>query len=367
MTQAERRLRYAATFYAWLGIIITIFMLALSGCCYAQLMNMLPDQIYYANDSCEYYLPDYTSVVEAVDNCEVEYFYQYPESGTVLTVGTVTEVRMVAGDASGNERTLRFNVVVVDTLPPVFNVDTVLLNSLGQYQNEYRTWHLYNWVTARGDTLQDPEGFGLWGYYTARSAASITVPTCSAERMRWVPYDSLPPGHPLLAGMPVVQDAHREKDSLSYPTFSSPGHLKRSYFVASGTYAVEWVDLYVRKRGDPAGDLEVWLLEVGASELAVDTIAGGRVPLAGVLEEPHNHWVTVRLTPAVVKAGRLYALHAAAPQTTGDDEAVWITNRAPQEDRFLRYTYTGGDTWGRNPYACYMFKLYGVTQQTAGI
>jgi hypothetical protein len=141
-------------------------------------------------------MPDYTKAITPIDNCQIDYFYQYPESGFMLQEGVVHEVSIVAGDVTGNERTIKFNVILVDTIPPVFQIDTILFNSVAQYQNEHRTWHLYNWITASGDTLQSPNGFGFWGYYTMWEVAHLTEP-CEPTSMRFVPWDSIPEDHPL--------------------------------------------------------------------------------------------------------------------------------------------------------------------------
>jgi len=169
----------------------------LGSCCYSQFVNQLPDQVYFANDSCEYYLPDYTKVVTPTDNCEVSYFYQYPMSGSVLNVGTVTEVSIVAGDPTGNERTIKFSVVVVDTIPPSFVIDTVLLNSLSHYQDEIRTFHFVRWITARGDTLVNPSGFGFWGYYTNYDVLTLDVAKGTFMGSTFVPWNEVSPDHPL--------------------------------------------------------------------------------------------------------------------------------------------------------------------------
>lgn len=145
-------------------LLLLTFMM-LSGCCYSQLLQQLPDQIYFLNDSCTYYLPDYTKIIEPIDNCAISYFYQHPDSGFELQEGVVTEVSIVAGDATGNERTIQFNVVVIDTVPPWFRIDSTMFQNLTDYQDERRTWHLTRFIHPNGDTTLNPDGFGLWGYY----------------------------------------------------------------------------------------------------------------------------------------------------------------------------------------------------------
>lgn len=140
-------------------ITILFILVVMYGCCYSQLVNQLPDQIYFVNDSCEYYLPDYTKVITPIDNCDIRAFYQVPNSGFTLTEGVVTEVSIVAIDGTGNQRTVKFNVILVDTIAPTFLIDSVLLDGLSHYQNDIRTWCFYYFITARGDTLLTPEGW----------------------------------------------------------------------------------------------------------------------------------------------------------------------------------------------------------------
>ena len=148
------------------NLLVLLLPFIVTGCCYSQLVSQLPDQIYFVNDSCTYALPDYTKIITPHDNCAVDYFYQQPDSGFELQEGVVTEVSIVTGDATGNERTIKFKVMLIDTIVPWFEVDTVLFKNLTDYQDETRTWHFTRFIHPNGDTTLTPEGFGLWGYYT---------------------------------------------------------------------------------------------------------------------------------------------------------------------------------------------------------
>ncbi len=142
-------------------ILLLLIITSMTGCCYSQLVSQLQDRIYFVNDSCTYSLPDFTQAITPIDNCDIRSFYQQPNSGTSLVEGVVTEVRIVAIDGTGNSRTIKFNVILIDTIAPIFEIDSVLLDATSQYQNERRTWHLWRFITARGDTLLTDEGWGL--------------------------------------------------------------------------------------------------------------------------------------------------------------------------------------------------------------
>ena len=149
--------------FALAGILILVILVIMtfSSCCYSQLVSQLQDRIYFVNDSCTYSLPDFTKAITPIDNCDIRSFYQQPNSGTLLVEGVVTEVRIVAIDGTGNSRTVKFNVILIDTIAPTFEIDSILLDATSHYQNEVRTWHLWQFITARGDTLLTDEGWKL--------------------------------------------------------------------------------------------------------------------------------------------------------------------------------------------------------------
>lgn len=106
-------------------LLLFVMLLGLYSCCNGQPITDLPDQIYYATDSCDFFLPDYSEELEVKDNCCVEGMTQNPPPGTKLTVGT-TAVTILAMDCAGNSTTLNFNAIVVDNIPPEFwPVDTI--------------------------------------------------------------------------------------------------------------------------------------------------------------------------------------------------------------------------------------------------
>lgn len=119
--------------------LFVILSIALSGCCVAQ----IGPQYYFATDSCEFYLPDYSKSIEVRDNCCVEQFIQEPTSGVKLIPGQDITVKLTGMDCSGNTTSMQFDVIVIDTIPPTFYYDSTLFIPTGMYQNETRTWHFY--------------------------------------------------------------------------------------------------------------------------------------------------------------------------------------------------------------------------------
>ncbi len=129
-----------------IAVIILLIIMFATGCCMAQ----IPTQYYLLNDSCEFYLPDYSQAVQVKDNCCVDEnaFLQEPHSGTLLSAGTDIIVTLTAFDCYGNTRTMSFDVVAIDMVPPEFDYDSAAFIPSGMYQNELRTWHFYTVIES---------------------------------------------------------------------------------------------------------------------------------------------------------------------------------------------------------------------------
>ena len=90
-------------------------------------LSQIPPQYIYVGENCEAVLPDYLTKVTATDNCSLASLIQIPQAGTVLTASqTVTDVEVRATDSHGNHTSINFNVILIDTIPPVITVDTTL-------------------------------------------------------------------------------------------------------------------------------------------------------------------------------------------------------------------------------------------------
>ncbi|MEJ6777572.1 MAG: M12 family metallo-peptidase, partial [Crocinitomicaceae bacterium] len=75
-------------------------------------------QIEYSDAGCVVIIPDYTSLLTVVDDCDDSpLIIQSPVAGTTIT--SVTIITMTATDAAGNQRTCTFTVEPVDTIAPI--------------------------------------------------------------------------------------------------------------------------------------------------------------------------------------------------------------------------------------------------------
>jgi len=85
-------------------------------------LSQIPTQTIYAGASCEALLPNYTQIVSVSDNCQVATFTQTPPAGTLLsTSNPQVNVLLRVTDVSGNISERNFNVVLLDTIKPIFN------------------------------------------------------------------------------------------------------------------------------------------------------------------------------------------------------------------------------------------------------
>lgn len=102
-----------------------LLLVTLIGCtCLAQ----VPTQTVYADETCEAALPDYTLLVSVSDNCDVLSYTQTPVAGTLLTItNPLVNVLLEVTDVGGNVSQTTFDVVLLDTIPPVFNFPAEML------------------------------------------------------------------------------------------------------------------------------------------------------------------------------------------------------------------------------------------------
>lgn len=86
-------------------------------------------QTIYAGASCQAPLPNYTTIVSVSDNCGIKSYTQTPIPGTMLTVTNPgITVTLRAEDNQGNINTRSFQVVLLDTIKPVFNFPASMLS-----------------------------------------------------------------------------------------------------------------------------------------------------------------------------------------------------------------------------------------------
>ena len=83
-------------------------------------MTPVADQSEETDDSCNFTIPDYTSLTTAADNCATAItITQSPVVGTVLSGnGTIQEIVLTADDGNGNTATTSFNITLSDNIAP---------------------------------------------------------------------------------------------------------------------------------------------------------------------------------------------------------------------------------------------------------
>lgn len=102
------------------------------------IISQMPAQYIYVGENCEAILPNYLTKVTATDNCVLAHLIQIPEAGTILTAAMpVTDVQIRATDNTGNHTSINFNVILIDTIPPVITVDTTLTADDSLYGSGY--------------------------------------------------------------------------------------------------------------------------------------------------------------------------------------------------------------------------------------
>ncbi|MCB9204173.1 MAG: HYR domain-containing protein [Flavobacteriales bacterium] len=77
------------------------------------------DQVVQLNSNCEYIIPDFTGIMQATDNCDVELNYQQaPVAGFVIEAADVVTVQVAAIDDNGNYALCEFTVTTQDESDP---------------------------------------------------------------------------------------------------------------------------------------------------------------------------------------------------------------------------------------------------------
>ena len=80
----------------------------------------ISDTVNYYTNNCDYTIPDYTSLLNTTDNCDlIPTITQLPAAGTLVSSDTV--ISLLATDDSGNSSSCSFNLTLVDTIKPIIN------------------------------------------------------------------------------------------------------------------------------------------------------------------------------------------------------------------------------------------------------
>ena len=83
------------------------------------------------DDNCEFFIPDYTGLTTATDNCGTASLSQSPAVGTVISGhNTVQTITLTADDGNGNSNTTTFDVTLADVTDPALTAVSNLTENL---------------------------------------------------------------------------------------------------------------------------------------------------------------------------------------------------------------------------------------------
>lgn len=88
----------------------------------------LPDQTIHLDAACQAVLPDFGALLSPIENCGSYTINQSPAIGAIITANTGASVTVQ--DTSGNLRTCNFNIILVDTTPPLLTCPTTQIEYL---------------------------------------------------------------------------------------------------------------------------------------------------------------------------------------------------------------------------------------------
>jgi len=116
----------------------------ITSCCLSQ----IPTQYAYVDEDCNAILPDFLPMVIVGDNCNVVSVTQIPMSGIVISA--TTQVEIAAIDEMGNEKSVFFDVVIIDTIAPTIELNPDWVgHTTEEVMEMYKVF--YGWVQEQGD------------------------------------------------------------------------------------------------------------------------------------------------------------------------------------------------------------------------
>lgn len=314
--------------YAWGAIFATILFLSINSCC-----AQIPTQYYFANDSCEFYLPDYSQAVEVRDNCCVDSmgFYQTPHSGTKLFAGHDVTVTLHGADCSGNKISMQFDVIVIDTVPPTFFYDSTQFLPVGQYQNEERIFKLY---FTQDTTVEDDFGNNpITQYYRDEK------------------------GH-----QPIATNIFDDTFSVSH--LDHPDDWRAQIFVAEGNFHLTQIRLKLYRTGyDPYQDVIVEIMEIGGDQNPVGSaLSQGKKRSRELYTDPDGAWYTIPMRKTTLYHGQSYAIVTRLSRADAEAKVEWRINEGGYSQGFAIWTNNGANEtglWQRNWNVDRMFEIWG--------
>ena len=310
--------------------------LAILTCCLLQVaccsIGQIPTQFYFATDSCDFYLPDYSQVIQVNDNCCVEGFIQTPHSGTQLISGNDIRVTITALDCSGNQTSMSFDVIVIDTIPPTFFYDSTQFLPVGQYQNDERIFKLY--ITQDTTQIDDFGNSAITMYYR----------------------------DPVHGHRPIATNIFDDQFQVSH--LDHPDDWRAQIFRAEGNYFLTQVRLKLYRTGyDPFQDIIVEILEIGGDQNPVgNALSQGRKRSKEIYSDPEGAWYTIPMRKATIYHGQSYAIVTRLSRADAEAKIEWRTNEGDYPGGFAIWTNNGAEEaglWERNWNVDRLFEVWG--------
>lgn len=301
--------------YAWIFIFIIFMILLFTGCkCNAQIGT----QFYFANDSCDFYVPDYSQAVEVRDNCCVDSagFYQTPHSGTKLRAGEDVHVTLTGRDCSGNTISMSFDVILIDTIPPSFFYDSTQFMPVGQYQNDERIFKLY--FTQDTSDVDDYGNGAITQYYKDEK------------------------GH-----QPIATNIM--EDGWKTSTLDSPDDWRAQLFIAPASYRLSQIRLKLYKTG--YSNSQQFIVEVREVNEGHDPepvrLSYGYKSMKEIFTDEEGGWHTIAMRPATLYQNQKYAIIVHLIDGDADHTLKWKLNNNGLSNGYAIWTNKGAEETGQ--------------------
>ncbi len=316
-------------------LVVFITAIMLSSCCISQ----IPTQYYFANDSCTFYLPDYSQAIEVRDNCCVKGFVQTPHSGTLLMSGHDVTVSIVGIDCSDNVISMTFDVVVVDTVPPTFWYDSTQFLPMGHYQNEERIFKLY--ITLDSTNMDDNNG--------------------NPEYLTY--YRDPNEGH-----RPIQTNINDDRHQVSY--LDHPDDYRGQIFTSPANYDLTRIRLKIGKIGyDRNQEVIVELREVDGGDNPIgNVLSRGYKSMTEVYTmsediDEEGAWYTIPMRKTTIYMHQQYAIIVRLNQADSENKLYWRTNEAGLNGGYAIWTNNGANEtgfWEKNYTVDRLFEIWGM-------
>lgn len=117
-------------------LIFLLTIILFVGCTNCDLKSQtIPDIFVYVDPDCNYTVADFRVIFDYMDNCGIKDTIQLPAPGTIVSIVTspTVSVEVIARDFSDNIARVTFNVILIDSIPPIIIPKAILIGEFGIY------------------------------------------------------------------------------------------------------------------------------------------------------------------------------------------------------------------------------------------